>query len=70
MEKHMPSGKDDVVIDYAQPLIKAERMMRLIHDACLDRKYGEAKNLSIELITEIRMLRAALVIMEEKAGQS
>lgn len=66
----MPNGKDDVVIDYAEPLIKAERLMRLIHDACLDRKYGDAKTLSIELITEIRMLRSALTIMEEKAGQS
>jgi hypothetical protein len=65
----MPNGKDDVVIDYADPLIKAERLMRWIHDACLDKKYTEAKSLSIELITEIRMLRSALVIMEEKEGK-
>jgi hypothetical protein len=61
----MSSGKYETIIDYAKPLINAEQIMRDIHSACLDKKYDKAIQLTIDLITEIRILRSSLVIMSE-----
>lgn len=32
----------DSVVDYAMPMMKIEKLMRRIHDLCLEQNYGEA----------------------------
>lgn len=56
----------DTVVDYAMPLIKAEKLLRQIHDKCLDKQYREAGDLVALAITELRVLTASLAIMSEK----
>ena len=56
----------ETVIDYAEPMIKLEKLLRSIHDKCLEKKYTEANELCIEGIAEFRVLSATLAIMESK----
>lgn len=58
--------KIETVTDYALPLIEIERMARAIHDLCLDHKYGEARELTVHLGVENRILQATLALLEEK----
>ena len=54
------------VTDYAMPLIEIERMARAIHDLCLERKDGQARELTTHLGVEVRILQATLALLEEK----
>jgi hypothetical protein len=54
------------VTDYAMPLIEIERMARAIHGLCLERKYGQARELTTHLGVENRILQATLALLEEK----
>ena len=54
------------VTDYAMPLIEIERMTKSIHDLCLERKYGQARELTTHLSVETRILQATLALLEEK----
>jgi predicted SpoU family rRNA methylase len=56
----------NIITDYAMPLIKIERMVKEIHDLCLDHKYEEARELTTHLGVENRILQATLAILEEK----
>jgi hypothetical protein len=58
--------KTDTVTDYALPLIEIERMARAIHNLCLEHKYGEARELTVHLGVENRILQATLALLEEK----
>jgi hypothetical protein len=53
------------LIDYAKPLINVEFMTRVIHDACLSKNYKGAKDISIELAAEVKLLINALTLMQE-----
>jgi hypothetical protein len=59
----MPNGKTDVVIDYALPLIKIERLTKDVHALCLEQEYDLANEKTADLITEVRILQASLAIM-------
>ena len=56
----------EIVVDYAEPMIKLEKLLRKIHDKCLEKKYAEADELCLEGIAEMRVLSATLAIMESK----
>lgn len=58
--------KTDDITDYAMPLMKIERMCREIHDLCLVRKYEEAREVTLQLGVENRILQATLALMQEK----
>ena len=58
--------KIETVTDYAMPLIEIERMTKAIHDLCLEHKYGEARELTVHLGVENRILQATLALLEEK----
>lgn len=58
--------KTETVTDYAMPLIEIERMARAIHSMCLEHKYGEARELTVHLGVENRILQATLALLEEK----
>lgn len=55
---------EENLVDYAMPMMKIEKLMRIIHDECLQQKYGRAAELIPDLITEVRVLQASLAIME------
>lgn len=55
---------EENILDYAMPMMRIEKLMRIIHDECLQNKYGRAAELVPDLITEARILQASLAIME------
>lgn len=56
--------KTDEVIDYAMPMMNMERMMRQVHDLCLENRFAEAREVALHLGVEARILSATLAIME------
>lgn len=56
----------DDIIDYAQHMMKIERLLKATHDACLDKDYETAMNLTPEIIVEARALRVAIIAENEK----
>ncbi len=52
--------------DYALPLINIERYAREIHDLCLEHMYMEARELTMKLTVESRILQHTLQIMAEE----
>lgn len=57
---------DDTLIDYAMPLMNIERLAKEIHALCLEHKYEEARELTLTISIESRLLRAALAHLSEK----
>lgn len=58
--------KEDVLIDYATPLMNVERLAKEVHDACLHRTLAEAEERALELVTESRLLVQTLRHMQNK----
>jgi len=58
--------KEDVLIDYATPLMNIERLAKEVHDACLHRTLSEAEERALELVTESRLLVQTLRLMQNK----
>lgn len=56
----------DQIIDYAMPLINIERMAKETHALCLQKKYVEAKEVAIHMMSEARILSTVLTIMDER----
>ena len=54
------------MIDYAKPLINIEFMTRVVHDACLGKDYDNAKNVTVELAAEVKLLLNTLTLMIEE----
>ena len=59
--------KEDTIVDYAMPLMNIERAAKQIHDLCLEHKYEEAKEETVVLLVEARLLQSVLDHMKEKA---
>lgn len=57
------------MIDYAQHLIKIEFMTKVVHDACLSRNYEGAKDISLELMAETKLLINTLTHMSDAQAQ-
>jgi hypothetical protein len=53
------------IVDYALPYMLAEKEMRKLHEAMLDRNYDEALKAATQAIVEMRLTYAAIV--HEKA---
>ena len=58
--------KDDIVIDYATPLMDIERLAKQVHDACLHRSLAEAEERALDLLVEARLLIQTLRHMQNK----
>ncbi len=54
------------IIDYAQHLIKIEKLLRETHDQCNEKKFKEAQHSCLNIIVEARLLQSCLTIMGEK----
>lgn len=54
------------IVDYAPHMTKIEKLMREMHDACLERQYSKAIDVCTAITVESRVLSATLAIMESK----
>lgn len=57
---------EDVIIDYAMPLMNIEKMAKKAHDLCLEKNYKDARDLAMKMASECRLLYVTLQIMEER----
>lgn len=55
---------NEILNDYAMPLITIERLTKQIHDLCLENRYAEAGEAALRLGVEVRILQGVLAIME------
>lgn len=55
------------IVDYAMPMMVMEKALRKAHDLCLQHKYGEARELALQIATEARLLQQTLRLMEEES---
>lgn len=53
------------IVDYAMPMMVMEKALSKAHDLCLQHKYGEARELALQIATEARLLQQTLRLMEE-----
>lgn len=58
--------KEDVLIDYATPLMNVERLAKEVHDLCLHSTLHAAEEKALELVTEARVLVQTLRLMQDK----
>lgn len=54
------------IVDYAMPMMIMEKALRKAHDLCLECKYGEAREVALQIATEARLLQQTLRLMEER----
>lgn len=54
------------MIDYAKPLINIEFMTRVVSDACLSGNFDKAKDITVELAAEVKLLTNTLTLMIEE----
>lgn len=57
---------DTVLIDYAEPLMKIERLAKEVHDRCLHHSLADAEEKALELVVESRLLVQTLRHMQNK----
>ena len=57
------------IIDYAMPCMKAERALKKMHDAMLERNYDEALTQATNAIVEARLARTAILHEKEQHEQ-
>jgi hypothetical protein len=56
----------DNIIDYAMPMMRIEILLREMHDYLLDGHMDIAQDLSVNLITEAKLLCNTLILMKER----
>jgi hypothetical protein len=61
--------KEKTVIDYAHHLIKMEFMTRVVHDACLCKNYTGARDITVELLAETKLLLNTLTLMQDEQAR-
>lgn len=52
------------LIDYAYPMLMAERRLKEAHEALLNRKYDEGVELLLKAVTEVRIAVASVRHMQ------
>lgn len=58
--------KDELVIDYALPLIDAEKAIRNANDALLAKRYDDALEALLKAVVELRSAYVATRFIKEK----
>jgi hypothetical protein len=58
--------KQDIVVDYAAPCMKAERALKDLHEAMLERKYDEAIEAALQALVETKLTLNAIKHEQEK----
>lgn len=58
------------IIDYAKPTILAEKALKDMHNAVLERRYDEAKELALEAVAQVRIAYHAICVEQENARKA
>ena len=58
--------KQDILVDYAAPCLKAERALKDLHDAMLERKYEQAIEAALQALVETKLTLNAIKHEQEK----
>ena len=58
-------SQQTTLIDYAEPMMRIERLLKDMHNLLLDNKFEEAIEVSLLLTSESRLLQHTLVLMKE-----
>ena len=58
--------KEDILVDYAAPCMKAERALKDLHDAMLERKYDRAIEAALQALVETKLTLNAIKHEQEK----
>jgi hypothetical protein len=58
--------KSEALIDYAAPCMKAERALKDLHDAMLERKYDRAIEAALQVLVETKLTLNAIKHEQEK----
>lgn len=56
----------ETIVDYALPTMMAEKHLKELHNAALDKDYGKAKEMALQAMADVRLAYQALRIMEEQ----
>jgi hypothetical protein len=58
--------KEDIVIDYAAPCMNAERALKDLHNAMLERNYEQAIEAALQALVETKLTLNAIRHEQEK----
>ncbi len=61
--------KQDGLIDYAMPCMNAERALKDLHNAMLERKYDEAIQFALQALAETKLTLNAIRHEQEKQAR-
>lgn len=70
MDKHMVIVDGELMIDYAYPCMKAEKHLKDLHNAAIERRFDDAIEIGLLALAEIKLTVNALKDMKEKDAQS
>lgn len=56
------------IVDYAYPTMMAEKALKELHEAVLDKKWYEARQQALNTIRWATEAHAALLVMEKEEG--
>ena len=59
----------DPIIDYARPMMMAEKALKNAHDALLEKHTDEALGELMQAIVEVKLAMNCIKLMEEKNGR-
>ena len=58
-------SQQTTLIDYAEPMMRIERLLKDLHNLLLDNKFDQAIELSPVITAEAKLLQHTLVLMKE-----
>jgi len=58
-------SQQTTLIDYAEPMMKIERLLKDMHNLLLDNKFDQAIELSPVITAEAKLLQHTLILMKE-----
>lgn len=67
MAKVMAIVEGTLMVDYAYPCMMAEKALKELHSAMLNRDFGKAKEAALTAMVETKLALTAINDMEEKA---
>lgn len=60
----------DEIIDYARPTMLAERALKDMHNAVLERRYEEAKEYSLEAMAQVKLAYHAICVEQDNVRKA
>lgn len=58
------------IIDYARPTMMAEKALKDMHNAVLEKKYDEAKELALEALTQVKLAYHSICVEQDNVRKA